>query len=300
MGKSAEPHKAALLELLSSPIAYYATLAKVGGGVTSGVFLSQLIYWTGRGKLADGWLWKSADEFEAETGLTRNEQETARRNLRERGLIEERLAGVPATLHYRINLDAILLAVSQFGEKCQTSLAKSDKLVSGKAPNYPETTTQNTPQITDTESGTVKQTAPQQQHGANAQHAPKAAAASSSEPEPKKETAKDIPAATVYHGLTHRWPPRATWDGLRSVGDCELWKQVVAAWIGTGWNPGNLKGMLEFYRRGEIPGTQRRNGGKGNGNGQQKYASIGDAFAALLADEEAAMAENVIDMEVMG
>ena len=144
--------KTDLLKILSSPVAYYAVFAKIGGGVTAGVFLSQLVYWTGKGKQADGWVWKSAEDMEDETGLTRNEQETARRNLKARGLIDERLAGVPATLHFRVNLDAIMAAVAQFGEKCQSGLAKSDKPDSGKAPNLlgenlqtihrlPETTT---------------------------------------------------------------------------------------------------------------------------------------------------------------
>ena len=147
--------KTDLLKILSSPVAYYAVFAKIGGGVTAGVFLSQLVYWTGRGKRADGWVWKSAEDMEDETGLTRNEQETARRNLKARGLITERLAGVPATLHFRVDLEAVLLAVAQFGEKCQSGLAKSDKPDSGKAPNLlgenlqtihrlPETTTETT------------------------------------------------------------------------------------------------------------------------------------------------------------
>lgn len=151
--------KPSLIKLLASPIAYYAILAKVGGGVTAGVFLSQLIYWTGRGKQADGWIWKSSTDMEQETGLTRREQETARRNLKERGFIDERLAGVPATVHYRVNLDAIMEAVAQFGVKRESSLAENAKLDSTKAPNLnarkrqtihrlPETTPENTTEIT--------------------------------------------------------------------------------------------------------------------------------------------------------
>lgn len=150
--------KPSLLRLLASPIAYYTILAKAGGGVTSGVFLSQLIYWTGRGKNPDGWIWKTAEEMEEETGLTRAEQETARRNLKARGFIEERLAGVPATLHFRVQLDTIMEAVAQFGENDQTSLAESAKLDSAKLPNLigencqtnPETTTETTSKTTTT------------------------------------------------------------------------------------------------------------------------------------------------------
>lgn len=39
----------------------------------------------------------------AETGLSVRQQQTARRNLRERGLLEEKLMRIPATLHFRVN-----------------------------------------------------------------------------------------------------------------------------------------------------------------------------------------------------
>ena len=144
--------KDGLLNVLSSPIAYYVTFAKIAGSVAAGVMLSQLVYWTGKGNNPDGWIWKTAAEMEEETGLTRREQETARRRLRERGFVEERLAGVPATLHYRVNLDAVMEAAAQIGEKRQPSLAESANPVSTKAPNWigekrqtnPKNTTENT------------------------------------------------------------------------------------------------------------------------------------------------------------
>jgi len=123
------------IELLTDrPVAYHPILAKSCGGVAAALFLSQLLYWTGRGKLADGWVWKSADDMEDETGLTRNEQETARKKLKALGILEEKLKGVPATLHYRVDFDALEKAL-QLVEKCQSSLAKSDKLDSGISPN---------------------------------------------------------------------------------------------------------------------------------------------------------------------
>ena len=144
--------KDGLLNVLSSPIAYYVTFAKIAGSVAAGVMLSQLVYWTGKGNNPDGWIWKTAAEMEEETGLTRREQETARRRLRERGFIEERLAGVPATLHYRVNLDAVMEAAAQIGEKRQPSLAESANPVSTKAPNWiggkRQTNPENTTEIT--------------------------------------------------------------------------------------------------------------------------------------------------------
>lgn len=149
--------KDSVLKLLASPIAYYAILAKISGGVTAGVFLSQLIYWTGRGKQADGWIWKSADEMESETGLTRTEQETARRKLKDRGFIAERLAGVPATLHYRVDLDAIMRAIAQFDKKPESSLAKSVKPDSTKVTNLLGENSQTIHRLSETTTETTSQ-----------------------------------------------------------------------------------------------------------------------------------------------
>lgn len=123
--------KTALMELLTDkPIAYHPTYARISGGVQAGIFLTQLLYWTGRGALADGWIYKTQGEMEEETALTRREQETARRQLRACGLIEEKLAGVPATLHFRVNMERLIELLTE-----QSSLAESAKLDCTKAPN---------------------------------------------------------------------------------------------------------------------------------------------------------------------
>jgi len=96
-----------LLDSNGNIIAYHPDLARVGGGITSGVFLSQLLYWTGKGADADGWIFKKQTDWTKETALSRAEQETARRRLRERGLLEEKLAGIPSVVHYRIDLDKL-------------------------------------------------------------------------------------------------------------------------------------------------------------------------------------------------
>ena len=129
--------KAALLEVVTSkPIAYYVAFANVGGGVTSGVFLSQLLYWTGKGKDPDGWIYKVQGEWEQETGLTRREQETARKRLRQVGILQEKRAGVPARLHYRVDVDKLIdLLADKSGDSGQSSLAESAKLECTNPPN---------------------------------------------------------------------------------------------------------------------------------------------------------------------
>lgn len=113
------------------PIAYHPILARVTGSAAGTILLGQLLYWDGyyattQGEKWDGWFYKSADALKTETGLTRSEFETARRNLLSAGLVETDLRGVPATTYYRVNLDAI---ESKLDAALQTSLPKHGKLV---------------------------------------------------------------------------------------------------------------------------------------------------------------------------
>ena len=93
-------------------VAYHPSFAAIGGSVNAGLFLAQLFYWHDRGSDPDGWIYKTQAEWEEETGLSRWEQETARRRLRERGLVEEKLAGLPARLHYRLDVERLIALLS--------------------------------------------------------------------------------------------------------------------------------------------------------------------------------------------
>ena len=87
------------------PIAYSVNLARVVGDVKATLFLSQLIYWTRVGVNVEhhgGWIFKSREQWTAETGLSRYEQESARVKLLKQGLIEEARVGSPARNCYRV------------------------------------------------------------------------------------------------------------------------------------------------------------------------------------------------------
>ena len=144
-------------DLLQRPIAFHRIFARIGGGVTAGLMLSQAWYWTPRAKKAEKWFYKSQAEWEEETGLTRREQETARRNLKERGLIEEKLAGVPATLHFRVNVEKLFDALCP---EQQSSLAETCKL---DCTEQPSKFGGNVQTISETSSETSSETT-QQQH----------------------------------------------------------------------------------------------------------------------------------------
>ena len=101
-----------LLEVFDLPVTFHRCLVPITGGVTAALMLSQAI-WTaqtieGNG---DGWFSKSRDQWTEETGLSRWEQETARRALRTAGFLEERRIGVPAKLWFRVRPEPVWRAL---------------------------------------------------------------------------------------------------------------------------------------------------------------------------------------------
>lgn len=95
------------LQDVGRPVAYYPKMKKLTGSTTATILLCQFMYWRGKESGGDGWLYKTSEEIEEETGLTYNEQKTARKSLVDNGLIEEHYARLDHQLRFRINLDAI-------------------------------------------------------------------------------------------------------------------------------------------------------------------------------------------------
>lgn len=108
-------NKAIVMSLLEDrPVAYHPDIARIVGGVKAAVFLCQLLYWTGKGKRPDGFIWKTQAEMEKETGLSRYEQEGARKKLGALEVLEEKRMGIPAKLHYRVNTSRLLALMETF------------------------------------------------------------------------------------------------------------------------------------------------------------------------------------------
>ena len=92
-----------ILQDIGKPTQFYADLKHVTGSHNATIFLGQLTYWTGKGHLPDGWIYKTQEEWELEIELSVDEQESARKTLRNRGLIDERHVGMPRRLEYKVN-----------------------------------------------------------------------------------------------------------------------------------------------------------------------------------------------------
>lgn len=150
----------AIAQLLGPSLAYHRTLAEIGGGVHAGLLLSRALHLMRlqSKRQQDDWVCRSAIQWTEETGLTRREQETARRLLRLAGLWEETLTGIPPRLLVRIRLDGLLVRLtggerervnriaascepdggipaSRFTQKGATRLREFHSPVSPKAPN---------------------------------------------------------------------------------------------------------------------------------------------------------------------
>jgi hypothetical protein len=106
-------------ESASPSIAVSCRVVSLVDDTCAAVLLSQLIYWSRRGRevvARDGWIYKTAREWALETGLTWKMQRRARRILVDAGLMKERLQAMPARLEFRLNLTALLPCLAERSE----------------------------------------------------------------------------------------------------------------------------------------------------------------------------------------
>ena len=101
-------------EFLKRPIAYQPILGKAFGSINLGILWSQLYYWRDKGSDQEGWIYKNQADIYDETGLSRREQETARKIGRQLRVLEERVSGQPPTVHFRIDEDRALEVINHY------------------------------------------------------------------------------------------------------------------------------------------------------------------------------------------
>jgi hypothetical protein len=101
--------------------------------------------------------------------------------------------------------------------------------------------------------------------------------AQTKKPMKERDPLIDHPAVMAYRDVSHLSVPIAMRPEVATVTDCELWRQIVLAWIGYGWNPRNIAGMLEAYRSGGI--QPRKNGsGKASSDEPASYPALRRAW----------------------
>jgi hypothetical protein len=99
----AQTHRQKIKDILPHRVVGYSPdLARMVGGATTGLFLSQLLYLSDKGHNPEGWVYKSEAEMGQETGLTKREQQTARRKLLALGVITIIRGGFRNTYHFKV------------------------------------------------------------------------------------------------------------------------------------------------------------------------------------------------------
>ena len=136
--------KEILIKLNQRPIAVYPIYIKITGSVTSGLLLSQIMYWysavNGRA------FYKSDAEIMEETMLTANELRSAKLRLKGLSFMNMYLKGVPARTHYEIDADLLFSEINKCSLVKSTKLDKLNPLNSYSEIN--ETITENTTENT--------------------------------------------------------------------------------------------------------------------------------------------------------
>jgi hypothetical protein len=113
--QKAQSHRQKVKDLLPNrTVGYSPDLARAVGGATIGLFLSQLLFLSDKGANPEGWVYKSEAEMGRETGLTKREQQTARRKLLSLGVIQIERRGFKFTYHFKIVWERLYQVIEKF------------------------------------------------------------------------------------------------------------------------------------------------------------------------------------------
>ena len=122
-----------LIEAMNDqPIAFNKHYVFIGCGINGALMLSQLVYWTSRTNDNDGWIYKTQTEWTQETGLTRKEQETARKTLKILGFISEKKVGVPRRVFFRVERENLYKSLVEYSETLATPSKRNSDILNAQ------------------------------------------------------------------------------------------------------------------------------------------------------------------------
>jgi hypothetical protein len=133
----AQSHRQKVKDMLPNQvIGYSPDLARMVGGATIGLFLSQLLFLSDKGANPDGWVYKSEQEMGKETGLTKREQQTARRKLLALGVIAIMRGGWKNTYHFKVIWEKLYQVIAGIKQPQNVPTEKSESVQT--VPTEPE------------------------------------------------------------------------------------------------------------------------------------------------------------------
>jgi hypothetical protein len=144
--KIAQTHRQNVKNMLPNRVVGYSPdLARIVGGATTGLFLSQLLFLSDKGANPDGWVYKSEAEMGKETGLTKREQQTARRKLLALGVIAIMRGGWKNTYHFKVIWQRLYQVIQQI-QRGQTVATEKPKPVQNVAAQSEQNVSTEPPQ----------------------------------------------------------------------------------------------------------------------------------------------------------
>jgi hypothetical protein len=109
-----------VLDLFDEPIMFRRIYVDLTGSVTAALWLSHLLSSDESLKYVDTarrWFEIPLDQISETTGLTRFEQESARKRLRDLSILDERRVGMPAKLQFAINHEELARKIKCLSDK---------------------------------------------------------------------------------------------------------------------------------------------------------------------------------------
>jgi hypothetical protein len=127
--QKAQTHRQHVKDMLPNRVVGYSPdLARAVGGATIGLFLSQLLFLSDKGVNPDGWIYKSEAEMGQETGLSKREQQTARRKLLSLGVIVIMRGGWKNTYHFKVIWEKLYQVIAGVQRPQNVSTEKSESV----------------------------------------------------------------------------------------------------------------------------------------------------------------------------
>ena len=133
--KELNPDLAKALACAGKVLVVHRPFIELTGSVNAAMMLSQCLYWSQFTDDPEGWIYKTREDWTAELGLSRREQEYARRALVSLGILVEAKAGNPCRLHYRVDLEKLVPMLESMVQNSPTSWYKTYLSVCTKRTN---------------------------------------------------------------------------------------------------------------------------------------------------------------------
>lgn len=109
-----EYNKKMIISLLEERKAkYHPTVARALDDVNAALLLTHLVILTGK-QHENCWIERTTEEFLTETGLTKAEQERARRKLRACNILIEKKIGECKTIYLKVNLKKVFKTLMEY------------------------------------------------------------------------------------------------------------------------------------------------------------------------------------------